>query len=410
MAVIVLSHVCAATGAAIEPADDLHRKTLEAGSRGDFAEARRLVLDALAADPQHIPSRRVQDLLADERVGFVEDDAATLLFKGLALQATEDWRGAASEYRKALQRDPTYYLALHNLATALYQLGDNDKAIAGFRQALEHNDGYPYTHNNLGLAYARAGKHEEACAELRRAIDLAPDYYKAYNNLAASVRALGRSEEADEMLRRALEIKADYAVAVANLAPTPDRSAAAGVLSTTALLDALEYGGWDERAGARDELLARRDPESAPRLFSLLRNERAEVRAGAARSLAGVGGPEASAALSALLSGDPEWSVRFEAAWALSQLGDERAVEPLGRALASDRDDHVRRNAAYALRAFAGCDSARALQGALADPVLDVRAKALGSLLAISGQTFGSDPARWKGWVESVCSPAPTAK
>jgi tetratricopeptide (TPR) repeat protein len=409
-AVVALTLAWVAPGSAEKPAEALYRQALEAGRNGEFADARRLAVDALAADAQHIPSRRLQDLLGDERVGFVESETAKLLFEGLALQAKENWSGAASAYRQALQRDPTYYLALHDLATALYQLGDTDGAIVGFRTALEQNDGYPYTHNNLGLAYERAGDHVKACAELRRAIDIAPDYYKAYNNLAASLRALGKEEEAEQMLGRALEIRADDPVAAANLAATPDRSGAARVLPTSALLDALEHGSWDERAGARDELLARRDPESRAPLLSLLRDERPEVRSAAVRAIAGVGGPEVLAAITALASADREWTVRFEAVWALSQFGDGSAVEPLARALAGDRDDHVRRNAAYALRAFSGCDSTRALWTALADPVSGVRERALESLRAISGEAFGSEPARWKGWVDSVCRPEAVAR
>jgi HEAT repeat protein len=385
-------------------ADDHYKKALAAGCSGRFAEARRALLDARAADPQHIPSRRAQDLLADQKVGFVGDEAAALLFKGLDLQAREDWRGAARAYREALALDPTYYLALHNLATTLYQTGDNDSAIAGFLKALEWKDTYPYTHNNLGLAYARAGRHEEACEHLRRAIDLASDYHKAYNNLAASLRALGKEDEADEMLRQALTIKPDYALAAANLAPRPERNAPDEGASTDALLDALEHGSWDERSGARDDLLARADPRSASRLLALTRNDRPEVRAGAARVLGRVKSPDALGALAALLAGDREWTVRFEAAWALSQLDDASAVRPLSQALMNDHDDHVRRNAALALGAYAGCASARALQHGLADPVSEVRRHALDSLRALSGQSFGAEPAPWNEWVGAACA------
>lgn len=385
-------------------ADDHYKKALAAGCSRRFAEARQSLYDALAADPQHIPSRRAQDLLADQKVGFVSDEAATLLFEGLDLQAQEDWRGAARAYRETLALDPTYYLALHNLATALYQTGDNDGAIAGFLKALQWKDSYPYTHNNLGLAYARAGQNQKACEHLRRAIDLAPDYHKAYNNLAASLRALGKEDEANEMLRQALTIKPDYALAAANLAPRPDRNSADEGASTDALLDALEHGSWDERSGARDDLLARADPASTARLLALTRNERPEVRAAAARVLGRVKGPDALGALTAALAGDREWPVRFEAAWALGQLDDASAVSPLSQALANDRDDHVRRSAALALSAYPGCASARALQYGLADPVSDVSRRALDSLLALSSRSFGAEPAAWNEWVGAVCA------
>jgi Flp pilus assembly protein TadD len=399
----------ASAGGGPADAQALYRKGLDFGRAGDFARAEELFTQALVIERLHIPSRRGLDLLADRGVGSVDDKTAVLLMNGLTFYADEDWTRAAQEYRKAVERDPGYYFAVHNLAAALYQSGDTEAAIAAFRQALDLKPDYVYSHNDLGLAYARLGQHEKAAEHQRRAIELDPEYYKAYNNLAASLRALGKHEEADTLARKALELNPAYSLAAANLAgwsrsPGPGADRVGADLPTGTLLEILESESWEFRAEAVERLLARNDPESAPRLLELLRNERGELRVAAARLLGGLREPAAFDALVSLLAHDREWVVRFEAAQALTQLQDSRAIPALIEALRSDATPPVRRGVAYGLRAFPGCQVATALRDALCDPVSEVRENAQASLAARSGQDLGTQPGSWARWLAATCS------
>ncbi len=402
----VLLLVLAPSGAGT--AEGSYLKGLEAGKAGDFARAEQLFQEALAADPRHIPSKRALDLLADRSVAVVQDATAVLLFNGMSLQAQDDWTGAEGEYRKAVERDPTYYLALHNLAVARYRAGDDATAIELYQKALEGKPDHAYTHNDLGLAYARTGQHEKACEHYRKALDIDPNYYKAYNNLAVSLTALGKKQEADELLKRALELNPGYALAAANLAPrepSPSAPEAGGEsMPTSALIDLLESGRWEERTWATDRLRERNDPEAVPRLLELLKAERPEVRSAAALVLGGARNPRALEALAFRLLHDKDWVVRFELVAALAQSRDPLAVEPLIKALAKDADPHVRRNAASWLRVYPGCATARALKKALKDSVSEVRQAAADSLAALSGQDPAQDPKRLAQWVVAVCA------
>src|SRR5829696_5373745 len=62
--------------------------------------------------------------------------AATGLFaRGVDLERTGDWAGAAAAFEGALQRDPAMARACDRLGFALGQLGRTAEAIARFRQA-----------------------------------------------------------------------------------------------------------------------------------------------------------------------------------------------------------------------------------------------------------------------------------
>ena len=173
-------------------------------------------------------------------------------------------------------------------------------------------------------------------------------------------------------------------------------------LPTGTLLEILETESWEFRTEAVDRLLARRDPESAPRLLELLKSERPEVRAAAARLLGALPEPLAFKALVPLLQ-DTQWVVRFETAQALAQLGDPRAVPSLVQTLRSDAALQVRRGVASSLRGFPGCDTAAALRDALSDAAPQVRRSAAASLAAMSGRELGLEPHNWEGWVATIC-------
>lgn len=377
-----------------------YEKALEAGSRGDLREARRLVLEARAADPLHIPSRRVQDLLADHRVGYVGQEAAVQVFLGMIEQERGFWRSAAARYEAALALEPRYYLTIHGLGVVAHSTGNLDAAVARYREALELNPDYPYTHNNLGLAYAARGEHEKACEHLRKALDLAPDYFKAYNNLAVSLIALGRNDEADRLLARALDLRPGYGLAEANLRPRSRDDDSYERLPTGTLVELVERGAWDERARARDVLVDRADPAAAERMLKLLGSDSAQVRAAAAEILGPTRDPRALPVLAGLLAADPEWTVRFEAAWAVAHFPADAAVGPLAAALLSDPDFHVRVNAARMLSHLPGCPAYRALERGLSDAQPGVRATAKASLQQLRRLPAPGDP---KTTLEAAC-------
>ena len=76
---------------------------------------------------------------------------------------------AAAHAQKALQLEPTYNYARHNLAVALFNLGALDRAIVAGEETVRENPQRPDTHALLGRAYAKQSDFQRAEQSFRRA-------------------------------------------------------------------------------------------------------------------------------------------------------------------------------------------------------------------------------------------------
>lgn len=121
-----------------------------------------------------------------------------------------------------------------SLATALFNDGRIDEAIAHYRQALEITPDDAEVHNNLGAALLRAAEIPEAIAQCERALQLNPDYADAHNNLGNGLLVAGRAKEAIAHFERALQLNPEDAGAQNNLG--------SALLGTGKIQEALVHG------------------------------------------------------------------------------------------------------------------------------------------------------------------------
>ena len=116
---------------------------------------------------------------------------------------------AEAEFQKAIELDPTYAEAHHNLGLSFAEQGHWEQAIAAYKKALS----LPiYTtpevaYYNLGRAYAETGKQREAEEALRTAIQLDPRLGAAYYQLGVVLVSSARQDEAKAAFRRARDIE-----------------------------------------------------------------------------------------------------------------------------------------------------------------------------------------------------------
>jgi hypothetical protein len=102
------------------------------------------------------------------------------------------------------------------------------------------------------------------------------------------------------------------------------------------------------------------------------------IRRTAASALGSIGGPEAVAALTTALN-DQEASVRVSALTALGRRREESAVPSLAQVAARDSEASVRRAAVWALSSLRSDEARRAIEGAASDPDSSVRRAAQGA-------------------------------
>jgi tetratricopeptide (TPR) repeat protein len=151
---------------------------------------------------------------------IARNPSAWVAWHNLAVLAMNDGQPAqavAMDEKALALREPTASVH-YGLGVALNALGHRPEAIAHLRRSLQLDPSKAGTHCSLGEALAGQGDLDEAAAQCRCAIALAPDYAQAFNSLGLIVQKQGKADEAAELFRRALEIDDNCAAAHLNYA------------------------------------------------------------------------------------------------------------------------------------------------------------------------------------------------
>jgi len=159
------------------------------------------------------------------------NSAETLFNDAQACERQADWSGAVALYQAALEHNPEFVEAQHNLALALRQLGQTDDALRWAEQAALGRPDHPTIQFSLGLSLEQTGQLEQAIETYRKAVALRPNYIAALNNLGRTLEKAGRLPESIEYLERAIALAPSDSGVRLNLANSylqggqPDKSA-----------------------------------------------------------------------------------------------------------------------------------------------------------------------------------------
>lgn len=180
---------------------------------GAYADAARVLRDALAIDPEYLPARlRLADAVF--RLG--------------------DVHASRGEYRAVLQQHPDLALALYGAGRVAWRLGDRDAAIAQYLRATQVSPPFGAAHYALALALRAAGRRSDADAHFTEYRRWGARYPVPHDPILEDVRALngtarellaqaarlgkaGRFDESIELHLRALAMDPAAAQAHVNL-------------------------------------------------------------------------------------------------------------------------------------------------------------------------------------------------
>jgi len=76
---------------------------------------------------------------------------------------------AIAEYQKAIQINPNFAQARHNLGNVYYNQSKPEESIVQYQGAITINPNYAKAHYNLGVVYKIQGKLEDAVGEYQQA-------------------------------------------------------------------------------------------------------------------------------------------------------------------------------------------------------------------------------------------------
>ena len=118
---------------------------------------------------------------------------------------------ATSYYEKALEFDPSFFLAHFQLGILQKKQGQSKKALASLNKVLEINSSHDKTWFTLGTVYESDGNIEKAIEHYNKAIEINPGYSKAYGNLGKLFTESDQIKDAENILKTSVQINPDYA-------------------------------------------------------------------------------------------------------------------------------------------------------------------------------------------------------
>ena len=185
---------------------------------GALELARRNCRRALTLNPNlvdgHLAMGGVFNLSGDEHGALDEfakvlkldpSNPRALVWQGQTYERLNRWADAEHSFKRVLQERPNYWLAYHELATALNGQGKYQEAIEQFRAATLAAPGNSQAFANLGGEYLQVGDFAQATESLKKSVALSPNDLAAVNTSLA-LRYQGKPAEALPYAQKAVEL------------------------------------------------------------------------------------------------------------------------------------------------------------------------------------------------------------
>ncbi|MFL5286907.1 MAG: tetratricopeptide repeat protein [Rhodopila sp.] len=165
--------------------------------RGDILRTKQRFGDAVAAYDRAIA--RVSRPVATDWVLFYD--------RGVALERSNQWPKADTDFRRALQLSPDQPFVLNYLGYSYADMGHHlDEARAMIQRAAERRPNDGAITDSLGWVMFRQGDAHQAVKTLEKAVELEPEDPTINGHLGDAYWAAGRKLEAQYQWRRALTL------------------------------------------------------------------------------------------------------------------------------------------------------------------------------------------------------------
>ncbi len=117
-----------------------------------------------------------------------------------------NYAGAEQEYKRAIQLDPNYSAAHHNLGVMLTRTGRTEEGLAEIRRALEIEPFSLVVNRLYGECLSYLGRYDEGLVQLKKTADLDPSFPTTHFALSNLYRLMGKYDESVESYARFHEL------------------------------------------------------------------------------------------------------------------------------------------------------------------------------------------------------------
>jgi tetratricopeptide (TPR) repeat protein len=132
-----------------------------------------------------------------------------------------DWRGAESDFKRAIELDPYYAPAHHRYAALLSIMGRPEEGLAEIRQAQALEPHTPSISTIMALLLCNVGQLDSAIEELERALEVDPGFHMSQLTIGVAYMYSSRFDEAIaafEKLDRILGGRSPHSAAMIGMA------------------------------------------------------------------------------------------------------------------------------------------------------------------------------------------------
>ena len=192
----------------------LRADTITADSSDPFDIEDRVVRSAMRAFDMELGAKERQELSTR---GTTQPAAYDFYLRGrgylLEYQKPENIESAIQVFRRALDLDPEFALALAGLGESYwqkYELTQNSEWVARAQETCQRASAGGSGYECLGRIYNGTGKYEEAATEFERALSANPLSQDVYRGLAFAYEHLGKTADAEQAYNRAISVHPEY--------------------------------------------------------------------------------------------------------------------------------------------------------------------------------------------------------
>jgi TolB-like protein/DNA-binding winged helix-turn-helix (wHTH) protein/Tfp pilus assembly protein PilF len=114
------------------------------------------------------------------------------------------WPEAESQFKRAIELNPSYGRAHHDYAWLLVALERFDEAMNEIKRAQELDPLSPLANSDVGWVYLRARRYDDAITQIERTLELEPEFASAQACLERAYRLKGMNKEAVDSARKSM--------------------------------------------------------------------------------------------------------------------------------------------------------------------------------------------------------------